>query len=107
MVGTLNLSDFSVDVWRRSGADLDSSALSASTFESGCSPEKSRIKKKKRNAEVTFKLGNDQDTVYKDDYFEEPELPRNQLPHLQPAPVLREISNISTTRNETQRKRMH
>ena len=105
MVGTLNLSDSSVEVEKSSEADLDSSTLSASTFEPGCSPKKIKISpsKKKRNAKVTFKLGNDQDTESEDNYFEERETPR-QLPPLQSAPVLREISNISATRNKTTTK---
>ena len=105
ILGTLNLSDSSVEVWRSSEADLDSSTLSASTFEIGCSPKKIKINpiKKKRNAKVTFKLGNDQDTESEDDYFEKPETPR-QVPPLQPTRVLREISNFPPTSDETTAK---
>ena len=100
MVGTLKLSDSSVEVWRGSEADLDSSTFSASTFESGCSPKKIKIILiKKQNARVTFALGTDRHTESEEDYFEEPQTHR-QLPLLQRAPVLREISNTPPTGSE-------
>ena len=40
MVGKLDLSDSSVEVWRGSEADLNTSSTSVSTFESEASPRK-------------------------------------------------------------------
>ena len=104
MIRTLNLSDSSVEVWRGSEADLDLSTFSASTFESGCSPKKIKISPiKKQNARVTFALGNERDTDSENDYFEEPETPR-QLPPRH-APVLTEISNIPSAGSELATKK--
>ena len=92
MVGTLNLSDSAVEIWRGSEADQDFSTVSASTFEFYCSQKKIKICpiKKKQNTRVTFKLGNDQNTESEADYFEDPETPR-QLPPLQRTPVLKNL----------------
>ena len=74
MVGTLNLSDSSVDVWRGSEADLESSTFSVYTFESDCSPKRIKVSpiKKKPDVKVTFMLQDDQETETEDEYYEEP-----------------------------------
>ena len=79
MVGSLNISDSSIEVWPGSDAELDS------TPESSCSPKKIRLSpKKKKNGKVTLnlppttkRLESDSDT---DDYYEEPDTPRKQPP---------------------------
>ena len=77
MVGRLNLSDSSVEVWRGSEASLNSSRTSVSTFNS--------------EAEEAFVVENQKEDE-SDDYDEEKESPR-VLPKLTPAPVLANITN--------------
>ena len=68
MVGRLILSDSSVEVWRGSETDLDSSQTSISTFNS--EPEEEFIAEKQKEDES-------------DDYYEEPDSPR-VMPKLTP-----------------------
>ena len=77
MVGRLNLSDSSVEVWRRSEADLNSTQESASTFKSD--PEEAFV------AESHLKENSE-------DYYEETDSSR-EMPTLTRAPVLTDITN--------------
>ena len=72
IVGRLNLSDSSVEVWRGSEADLDSTQESASTFESDTEEAFLVKSHQKENSEV---------------YYEEPDSSR-EMPELTRAPHL-------------------
>ena len=72
LVGRLNLSDFSVEVWRGSEADLDSTQESASTFESDKEETFLVESHQKENSEV---------------YYEESDSSR-EMPELTRAPYL-------------------
>ena len=88
MVGYM--SDFSVEVYRGSDAELNS------TFES---PEKAAPtpKKKRRTGRVTFNLPTaDSDTVY----YEEPVSTQCLPSPIRRTPVLKEAENIPVLRNE-------
>ena len=73
MVGTL--SDSSVEVWRGSDADLDS------TFESDCSPSKiaPTPKKKKKLGKVRFNLPSTVSPASDTHFYEEPDTSQSQL----------------------------
>ena len=77
MVGRLNLSDSSVEVWRGSEADLNSTQESVSTFESDTEEAFVVESHQKENSE---------------DYYEEPDSSR-EMPELSRAPVLADITN--------------
>ena len=72
MVGWINLSDSSVEVWRGSEADLESTQDSISTFDA--------------DPEETF-IVETQKEIESDEYYEEPDSSRDML-ELLPAPVL-------------------
>ena len=94
MVGRLNLSNSSVEVWAGSEADL--SSTSASTFETLDSPKKVNFAQKENDEKGAFRV--EQSPMDTDeDYNEETESPR-QLPPLQLAPVLRNVHNVSPSR---------
>ena len=93
MVGSLNISDSSVEVWRGSDAYWDS------IFKSGCSPKKikiSPIEKWKKNARVTFNLPAAEKTDSEEDCYEEPESPQRQSP-LKPS---RRVNVLPEEKNE-------
>ena len=71
------LSDSSVEVWRGSDADLESTEESVSTFESD--QEEAFVVEKKQE-------------IDSDDYFEEPDSSRD-MPELTRAPVFRDVTN--------------
>ena len=77
MVGRLNLSDSSVEVWRGSEADLNSTQESVSTFESDTEEAFVVESHQKENSE---------------DYYEQPDSSR-EMPELTRAPVLADITN--------------
>ena len=77
MVGRLNLSNSSVEVWRGSEADLNSTQESVSTFESDTEEAFVVESHQKENSE---------------DYYEEPDSSR-EMPELTRAPVLADITN--------------
>ena len=77
MVGRLNLSDSSVEVWRKSEADRNSSHESVSTFGSDTDEAFVVESHQKENSE---------------DYYEEPDSSR-EMPELTRAPVLADITN--------------
>ena len=77
MVRRLNLSDSTVEVWRGSEADLESSQTSISLFNS--EPEEAFVVEREKESES-------------DDYYEEPDSSRD-MPELTPAPVLKAITN--------------
>ena len=77
MVGRLNLSDSSVEVWRGSEADLNSTQESVSTFESDTEGAFIVESHQKENSE---------------DYYEEPDSSR-EMPELTRAPILADITN--------------
>ena len=77
MVGRLNLSDSSVEVWRGSEADLNSTQESVSTFES--------------DTEETFVVESHQ-KENSEDFYEEPDSSREML-ELTRAPILADITN--------------
>ena len=81
MVGRLNLSDSSVEVWRGSEADLNSTRESVSTFESDTEEAFVVESHQKENSE---------------DYYEEPDSSR-EMPELTRAPVLADITNEKNT----------
>ena len=82
MIGTLNISDSSIEVYRGSEAELNS------TYESECSPKRVRLTPpEKTSRRVIFKLpltnksqraNPDSDS---DEYYEEPDSPRKVSPH--------------------------
>ena len=89
IVGRLDVSDASLEAWRSSEAKLVLSSSSASIFESINSP------RKKRFAPISDGKGTGQTAADSDDdFYEEPESPRI-LPPLQPATVLRDVTNLS------------
>ena len=92
MVGKLNICDSSLEVWRTSHADLDS------TFDSGFSPKKIRIspiKNRNKNGKVWFNLPTAESTDSDEGGYEEPDtLPK-------PSPVLKEITNAPPTEKKT------
>ena len=96
MVGKLNLSVSSVQVWIGSEADFNSPATSISSFESEASPCKWEIANSEPNdnGESFLVETNKEDSTSSD--FEEPESPRT-MPHLHPAPTLRDITNECPT----------
>ena len=87
MVGRLDLSDSSTEVYRGSDAELESSPESPAK-------ETPTPKKKKRLTRVSFALPEDVDS---DDYYEEPETPTL------PPPQSKEKENFPTLGNERKR----
>ena len=74
MVGKLNISDSSLEVWRSSDADLNS------TFESDCSARKPEpTPKKQKFTRVSFKLPPVSNGT-ESDYYEEPDTPQRPRP---------------------------
>ena len=105
MVGRLDLSDSSEEVWNGSEADLNTSSTSVSTFESEASPRKLGV----LSAQVispentapnekgeTFIVEGHEEESSKSRYFEEPDSLR-AMPPLQPAPFLKDITNVRPT----------
>ena len=115
MVGRLDLSDTSTEVHPGSERELNGSFVnlnlsnvSASTFESGPSPPKfgiDIIPERTASSEegetfVTEALtGNESESSF----FEEPDSPR-EMPPLQAAPLLRDVTNLSPTQYEPPEK---
>ena len=101
MVGRLDLSDSSVEVWRGSEADLKTSSTSVSTFESEASPRKLGAVMNPENSApnekgeiFTVEGHEEEDSISR--YFWEPDSPRTIL-SLQPAPFLKDITNVCPT----------
>ena len=83
MVGRLNLSVSSVEVWRGIDANLESPQTSTSTFNS--EPEEAFPSQKKPSSSQEKKENES------DDNYEEPDSSRD-MPELTPAPVLKDIT---------------
>ena len=96
MVGKLNISDSSLEAWRSTDAELDS------TFKSDCGVRKTEhTPMKKKLARVSFNLppaiGSISDS---DNYYEEPDSPICQPSSLKPTMPLKEKFNIPQLGNK-------
>ena len=96
MVGKLNISDSSLEAWRSTDAELDS------TFESGYGVRKTEPNpKKKMLARVSFNLPPARGSISNsDNYYEEPDSPICQPSALKPTMPLKEKFNIPQLGNE-------
>ena len=90
MVGRMDLSDSSVEIWRSNDVELNLSSSSALTIESLHSPRRVSFAPIRNNEGETFIVEQPpRDTD--ENFYEEPDSPR-QVPPLQPAPILRDIT---------------
>ena len=96
MVGKLNISDSSLEAWRSSDAELDS------TFETDCDVKKTEpTPKKKKLAKVSFNLPPARGSISdSDSYYEEPDSPICQTSSLKHTIPLKEKFNIPQLGNE-------
>ena len=96
MVGKLNISDSSLEAWRSTDAELDS------TFETDCDVKKTEpTPKKKKLAKVSFNLPPARGSISdSDSYYEEPDSPICQTSSLKPTMPLKEKFNIPQLGNE-------
>ena len=104
VISTLDLSGSSLEATKGSTEemmssinDLNLSNISASTFETIGTPRK--ITFGTTSPGEVFTVEEQDAETSKESYFEEPDTPR-QLPPLQPAPVLRDITNEDSTASE-------
>ena len=96
MVGKLNISDSSLEAWRSTDAELDS------TFETDCDVKKTEpTPKKKKLTKVSFNLPPARGSISdSDSYYEEPDSPICQSSSLKPTMPLKGKFNIPQLGNE-------